>query len=67
MEEDPAIQIEKFKFEPNSDNPNSLWPESYKADKTWDIRFKAKAKKITDAERPVRQDYNEYGTDGNSL
>ncbi|WAR29109.1 hypothetical protein MAR_002677 [Mya arenaria] len=50
MEEDPAIQIEKFKFEPNSDNPNSLWPESYKADKTWDIRFKAKAKKSALAE-----------------
>ncbi|XP_052786734.1 uncharacterized protein LOC128222029 [Mya arenaria] len=45
MEEDPVIQIEEFKFEPNNDEPDYWWPKSYKADQTWDIRFKATAKK----------------------
>ncbi|XP_052772988.1 uncharacterized protein LOC128211905 isoform X2 [Mya arenaria] len=48
MERNPAIQIEKFKFEPNNDDrPNSLYPEGYKRDQIWDIRFKTTAKKST--------------------
>ncbi|XP_052785911.1 uncharacterized protein LOC128221354 [Mya arenaria] len=50
MEEDPAIQLEKFKFEPNNDKPVCGWPERYKPDQTWDIRFKATVKKCAHAE-----------------
>ncbi|XP_052786587.1 uncharacterized protein LOC128221931 [Mya arenaria] len=57
IEEDPAIQIEKFKFEPNNGEPD--WydisrPKSYKADQTWDIRFKATAKKSALAESTAK-------------
>ncbi|XP_052787692.1 uncharacterized protein LOC128222638 [Mya arenaria] len=44
MEEDPAIQIEKFK--PVIWWHVWKWPKRYKADQIWDIRFKATAKKV---------------------
>ncbi|XP_052786907.1 uncharacterized protein LOC128222101 [Mya arenaria] len=48
MEEYPSIYFETFKFEPNNNDGDiykSVWPKSYKADQTWDIRFKVNAKK----------------------
>ncbi|XP_052787552.1 uncharacterized protein LOC128222541 isoform X2 [Mya arenaria] len=48
MEEYPSIYFETLKFEPNNNDGDiykSVWPKSYKADQTWDIRFKVNAKK----------------------
>ncbi|XP_052787568.1 uncharacterized protein LOC128222547 [Mya arenaria] len=50
MEEDPAIQIEEFKFEPNNDEFQSWRQERYKPGQIWNIRFKTTANKSALAE-----------------
>ncbi|XP_052768162.1 uncharacterized protein LOC128208654 [Mya arenaria] len=50
MEGDPAIQLEKFKFEPNNDEFQSWRLKRYMPGQIWNIRFKTTAKKSALAE-----------------